>query len=363
MKFAICVTNDLTTDQRMQRITTVLQSISNCDAELIGRRKQSSKPIQSLPFATKRLNCFFERGFLFYLEYNIRLFIYLATTRPDIVYACDPDTLLAAFIFKKLFNRKSIYDSHEYFIETPELLNNRLKKYIWDKIESFCSSRSNLYITVNDHLRSILSERLGSSFHTIRNLPYKLSAQNSNWTKDNIILYQGVLNVGRGLEQAINAMDMLPNYTLVLAGDGDLKKELKALTQDKQNIQMLGALNPSELANWTSKARYGLNLLDNTSLNYYYSLANKFFDYMKYGVPSINMGFPVYKSYIDRYECGLLLSELSAESIADCINSLDTSPSLYNTLSDNALKAHQELNWEIESLKLIDLITIHLLNE
>ena len=67
---------------------------------------------------------------------------------------------------------------------------------------------------------------------------------------NNIIWYQGVLNVGRGLEHMIEAMIHLPEYRFYLAGDGDISSKLKKLVVDlnlTNRVLFLGKLSPNQL--------------------------------------------------------------------------------------------------------------------
>ena len=42
-----------------------------------------------------------------------------------------------------------------------------------------------------------------------------------------MIIYQGALNMGRGLEKLIDAMSYLEDAELVIAGQGDMEEDLK----------------------------------------------------------------------------------------------------------------------------------------
>ena len=76
---------------------------------------------------------------------------------------------------------------------------------------------------------------------------------------------------------------------LWLVGEGDLSVKLRELVKSyklDQKVKFKGYLKPTELPEITAKATIGLNLLENTSLNYYYSLANKAFDYIQAEIPA-----------------------------------------------------------------------------
>lgn len=352
MKIIICVSNDIIYDQRMNRIAHSLSKLGH-DVTIVGRRLKNTPAPTSLPYQTTFLKCLVNNGPLFYLEFNLRLFAFLFSKKIDLVYACDPDSLPAAASIKILKSIKGVYDSHEIFEETPEIANRSFVKWIWKKIELVFGKRMDQFITVNEALVEILHKKLNRDFTAIRNLPF-LNKQSSEPHSEKILLYQGVLNEGRGLECSILALNHLPDYKLLLAGDGDITPKLVEMVKENKledQVEFLGKLTPIDLKQVTSKAKYGLNLLDASSLNYYLSLANKFFDYMAHGVPSVNMNFPLYDKYCKKYQCGITIEKLEPMKLAKAIRQLDANHH-YNELRQRCLTAHQELNWEIEEQKL-----------
>jgi hypothetical protein len=76
-------------------------------------------------FKQKRLNCFFEKGFLFYTEYNLRLFFFLLFQKADIICAIDLDTILPVYFVTALKKQKRVYDAHELFTEQKEVITSR----------------------------------------------------------------------------------------------------------------------------------------------------------------------------------------------------------------------------------------------
>ena len=110
---------------------------------------------------------------------------------------------------------------------------------------------------------------------------------------------------------------------------------------------------PEQLENITRDAYIGLNLVEHIGLNQYYSLANKFFDYVHSAVPQVTMDFPEYKKINDEYEVAVLLKDLEVETIAAALNSLLNDTVLYKRLQQNCMKARQVLNWQNEEKKLL----------
>ena len=118
-KITISVINDLATDQRVYRTCSLLIEMG-FSITLIGRKLPNSLPINR-PYKTKRFKFIINKGPLFYLAYNIRLFFYLLFTHQDILWANDLDTLLANSLISWIKNKPLIYDSHELFTETAEV--------------------------------------------------------------------------------------------------------------------------------------------------------------------------------------------------------------------------------------------------
>ncbi len=351
------VTNDLVYDQRMIRICTSL-SENGYSVKLIGRKRPTSKVLDLKKYDQKRINCFFDKGKLFYLEYNFRLFWFLLFSRFDAVCSIDLDTLLAGYAVCKLRGKSCIYDAHEYFTEVPEVVNRAFVKTVWEAVGNLIVPKLKYCYTVCESLSEEFFEKYNTRFEVIKNVPYK-SSENIDLKSaeaPKIIFYQGALNAGRGLEQAIEAMQWINRAQLWIVGEGDLSVKLRDLVKTKnldQKVKFKGFLKPSELPEITAKATIGLNLLENNGLNYYYSLANKAFDYIQAEVPAIHMNFPEYKKLNQAFEIGLLVDKLEPENIAFVINKLLNNKALYNSFVLNCKAAKKVFIWEIEEQKLL----------
>jgi glycosyltransferase involved in cell wall biosynthesis len=340
----------------MIRICTSLAT-NGYDVKLIGRELPHSQDLTIQPFKQKRLFCFFQSGKLFYLEYNIRLFWYLLFSKCDAICGIDLDTLGPSFLVSKMRNKKLIYDAHEYFTEVPEVVNRPLVKKIWILLEQMLVPKIQFAYTVCESIAEVFLEKYKTPFAVIRNVPFKrIETFAVSKTSPKVILYQGALNEGRGLEETITAMQSVKNAVLWLVGEGDLSQKLRDLVveldlQDK--VIFKGYLRPAELRVITPTATVGLNLLENKGLSYYYSLANKAFDYIQALVPSINMNFPEYQKLNKAFETSILLDQLEPGLISQAINELLTNQKLYTTLQSNCKKASEIYIWEEEEKKLI----------
>lgn len=358
MRIVFTVTNDLSYDQRMQRICHSLATHGN-ETLLVGRALPHSIPLTVNTFEQKRLRCFFKKGFLFYGEYNLRLFIFLLfLKRYDAICSIDLDTLPAGFFASLLRRKQRVFDAHEYFTEVPEVVNRPFVKGFWALVAKGILPFYRHAYTVGHGLAQIFEQRYRLKFVVVRNVAAKTTLpETSVANQEKILLYQGALNEGRGLESAIQAMQNIDNVQLAIAGEGDLSQQLRALTQQLQlqnKVHFHGYVTPQNLKTLTAQAWVGINLLENRGLSYYYSLANKFFDCVQAGVPLITMDFPEYWALNEEFEVAVLLPELSPEAVAEAVHKLLTDKALYDKLQQNCLRAREVWHWEAEEKVLLD---------
>ncbi len=350
------VTNDLSYDQRMIKICRSLASAGYL-VELVGRQRSSSVSLATEPFKQTRLKCLFNKGKLFYLEFNFRLFWYLLFAKADAVCAIDLDTIVAAYLAVKLKkgNVKLAYDAHEYFTEVPEVTRRPTVRKVWLWVEKTFVPKVNLAYTVSESIADLLSQKYRRPFGVIMNAPLLLP-QGSNKLQPPFILYQGALNEGRGLEHLIETMQFV-NARLKLAGEGDLSEQLRQLVKNygvEDKVDFLGLITPAKLRVLTAGASIGMNILENNGLSYYYSLANKFFDYIHAGVPQICIDFPEYRRLNNKYEVALLVKDCSVHEIKTAIERLLNDHEYYRLLQKKCEVCSQQLNWQQEEKKLLN---------
>ena len=356
-RIVFAVTNDLTYDRRMYRICNTLAE-SGFDILLIGRKHSHSKEFNPANFTARRFRCLFNKGPLFYAEYNLRLFFILLFSFFQVACACDLDTAPAIRLASWMKRKKSVYDAHEYFSEVPELNERPGVKRIWEWIARHTIPKFDVCYTVGEELASLMGKKYKVHFDVVRNIEPATNRPVEHVGKEarlNILLYQGALNVGRGLEACIDAIAQFPGWQCWLAGEGDitdkLKMRLKALGLE-QRITFLGWVKPEDIPALLLKAKININLREKGSLNDYYSLPNKFFDAIHAGLPSINMDYPEYSSICSKFPCSILLEHVDVDKIVSAIRQLDQDPALWESMSQACAQAAEVYNWEKESGKL-----------
>lgn len=353
-KIFFTVTNDLTYDQRMIRICTSLAE-NGYAVTLIGRKLTSSLPLKQEKFRQKRLTCFFTKGKLFYAEYNIRLFFFLLSHEMDAVCAIDLDTILPCLYISKWKRIPRIYDAHELFTGLKEVATRPLIKKIWTWVEKKTVPRYSHGYTVSESIAEEFNRRYGVKYKTIRNMA-RLRDLTEQPSSEKFLLYQGAVNEARAFEQLIPALKQI-NCKLIICGDGNFMprlRELIRLNKAEDKVELKGMLSPDDLWAISQKATIGMGVAENTGINQYLALPNKFFDYIHAGLPQIAMNFPEYQKINKQFEVAVLLNDIAPERIAETVNNLLQNDVLYQKLRQNCLRARQVLNWQQEEKKLLD---------
>jgi glycosyltransferase involved in cell wall biosynthesis len=264
-----------------------------------------------------------------------------------------------ASVIKK---RPVVYDSHEYFTELPELVGRKTIRNIWKGIENLILPKIKYCYTVSDSIAADFNRNYGIAMKVVRNLPIRINELPSDdslkKTNEKLVIYQGALNMGRGLEMAIAAMKHLNNCRLIIAGSGYLEGELKMLAEslDLHNkVQFFGMIRPDILVKYTVQADLGISLEENTGLNYFYALPNKLFDYIQARIPVLVSDMPEMSSIVKKYNIGKSIQTNDPLELAATMNEMLFSFNLREIWKQNLEKAANELCWENEESKLVEI--------
>ena len=357
----VSVTNDLVTDQRVHKVCTTLSEI-NYDVVLIGRKLSNSLAINR-NYKTVRMKLLFNKGFLFYAEFNIRLFCKLFFIKKDILLSNDLDTLLPNFLISKIFNKKLVYDSHELFTEIPELIDRPQVQKVWLIIEKHIFPKLKNVYTVNASIASIYKKKYNVDVKIIRNIAPVLQDKSLDNNlinqvkggKKMLILQGSGINIDRGAEEAVMMMQFLENMVLYIIGSGDVFDKLKELVQTfhlEEKVFLKDKMPYEELMEYTKIADLGLSLDKGTNLNYEYSLPNKVFDYIQAEIPLMVSNRKEIANLVLENNIGIVVKNLDPKSLAGEVKRVLFDQDLLLLWRENLKKAQMKYNWEKESLKL-----------
>lgn len=349
------VTNDLVFDQRMIRICRSLAD-AGFQVTLVGRRFSQPPALEAQPFSQVRLRVFFKKGFFFYAEYNLRLFCFLLFRRMDLVCAIDLDTIWPCYLISRLRRKKRVYDAHELFCEMQEIVERPRIYRFWKWLERQTVPRFPRGYTVNQPIADEFHRMYGVNYGVVRNIPVRRPLEIPE-KKERYILYQGGVNVGRSFDTLLAAMKQV-DAPLWIAGDGNYMDRVKSLISQyglQEKVRLLGRIPPDQLRELTRHAWIGLTLFEERGQSNYFSLANRFFDYIHVAVPQLCMDYPVYRQLNNSAAVALLTRDLSPEGLASALNRLLSDRELYVQLQQNCLQAREKWCWQEEEKVLLKL--------
>jgi glycosyltransferase involved in cell wall biosynthesis len=359
MKITVSVINDLVTDQRVHKVCTTLMQ-NGWEVKLVGRKFRTSTSLERT-YRTCRMRLWFNRSFLFYAEYNIRLFFYLLTDSADLYLSNDTDTLPANYLASKIRRKPLLFDAHEMFPEVPEVTGRKWVKAFWTKIEDWIFPRLPYSYTVCQSIADIYNRKYRMNMQVIRNIPFAptlppvTTGRPIDSQGKKTLLYQGAVNIGRGIEWIIDAMPYLDDFVFYVVGDGDildaLKERVKRLNLNDK-VLFTGRVPFEELPAYTACADIGINLLENRGLNYYYSLPNRIFDYIRASVPVLAVDFPEIRRIVAHYDIGTLVDHYEPSFLAKTLRQMvDREKNEAGFVAANA-----ELTWEKEVTVLLEMV-------
>jgi glycosyltransferase involved in cell wall biosynthesis len=362
-RIIVSVTNDLTTDQRVDRVCKTLIDMG-FDVLLVGRKLKNSLVLKGRNYKTKRLRLVFRKGPLFYAEYNIRLFFFLLYHKSDLFLSNDLDTLLANWLISVIRHLPLVHDCHEYFRGVPELNGRPGTTKIWKMIEDLIFPGLRDVYAVNESIARIYHNEYGNDVKVIRNFPFRKNGKTGKTKKELgipedrlVILYQGAVNVDRGLDEAIDAMKFVKtNATLLIIGTGDILEKLKKQVIEKDlsdKVIFTGQIPLEELSSYTMIADIGLSIEKDVSLNYHFCLPNKFLDYIQSNVPVLISPLIEMKTIVEQYNIGAMIASHDPAYLAEKMDNMLNDQAKLAFYRENLKIAASELCWENEQQELI----------
>ncbi len=366
MKAVIAVISDLSTDMRVRKLALLMVE-EGLDVTVIGRYSGNSVPPVIKGVNVFRIKVPFSKGPAMYVLFNLFLFFRLLFRRFNICVASDLDTLVPCYLVSGLFRKTLVYDSHEYFTGQYGLEERRFKYFLWKSAERMIVPRIRHMITVSDSIAALYRTEYGVEPVVVRNVSPDVShllphdrSELGVAERELLVVFQGAgINPGRGAEELLEAISMTERVRLLVIGTGDIIGRLRRKALENKasgRIFFLPRMPWEEMMRYTMSCDAGVSLDTDTCINQRYSLPNKIFDYIAAGIPAIVSPLPEMSTLIEKYGCGIVLEEVSPESVAGQLQRLADDRSLLLSMKRRSVEARRELTWEIEKLKEQELI-------
>jgi len=285
----------------------------------------------------------------------------------DIYHSNDLNTLPQGYICARILKkRKWIYDSHE--VQTSRTGYN---SPLYGIAEKFFVKQVDVMITEN-HTRAQYSEQLYGFYpKVLHNYPIPSKSETKRKidlysmlnvpVDEPILLYQGGIQIGRGLDKLIQAVPLMDRGVVVLIGDGRLKPDLVKMVAKmnlEDRVKFLPKVPLFDLHHYTQNAYLGFQLLNNICFNHYSASSNKLFEYIMSTVPVVACSFPEIQRVVTEEEVGVCVDSHSPASIAEGVNHLLRNPDEHKKMQLNCLQARSTYNWLNEKEKLIEIYAL-----
>jgi glycosyltransferase involved in cell wall biosynthesis len=280
----------------------------------------------------------------------------------DIYHLHDPELLKIVKRLKKR-GKKVIYDAHEdlprqilskHWIPKPmRKIMSSFSEFYENKVAKKCDGIIAATPFIRDRFLAINKNTIDVNNYPIldelrMDFDYNLKTENS-------ICYVGGITNTRGIKEVVKCLEET-DCKLLLAGnflEDNLKNQLMLYPGWKQ-VHEQGYLDRSGVKEIYKKSKLGLVTLHPT-INYLDSLPVKMFEYMAAGIPVLASNFPLWKSIIEKYNCGKCVDPLNPDEISKAINSILADSKLAKEMGENGRRLVTErFNWGIEEKKLVD---------
>lgn len=295
---------------------------------------------------------------------HLILLFNLIKTRPDIIHSHDVNTLLTAYVASKIIRAHLIYDAHEISTSREGYSNFRT---VVAYIEKFICHRVRGVITTTNMRAKYLARAYKIDRPlSLYNMPKFNDPKKSNLIRDKlnlvnkwpIIIYQGGLQQGRGLENLILAFAQLKTKAyLVFVGDGRLEGTLRDIRNKNaltEKVFFTGKIALSELPNYTASADIGIQPIENTCFNHFSTDSNKIFEYIMAGLPCIASDLPEIRKIVHSSNIGCLFTPGVVDELREVMEKLINDPNLRLQYSKNSIKASKNYSWETQEKKFLD---------
>lgn len=294
-----------------------------------------------------------------------RLLGVIIKAKSDVIHAHDINVLHIGWLASKFTGSKLIYDAHEISTSREGYRSIRGAVYV---VERFLIKRADKVFATTE----LRSKYLSRVYKIPRPTPLynkpDLSSFNVGKKADKlrdeltlkqpwpIVLYQGGIQAGRGLERLVLVAKNIPHAYFVFLGSGRLVGELKALADRldlSHRVLFVPAVEASALADYTQSADIGVQPIENTCFNHFTTDSNKLFEYACAGVPVVASDLPEIKRVVETFEIGEVYNHRCLRSLEYTLTKLINDESLRKKYSRNGTTNAVKLSWQTEAEKLV----------
>lgn len=299
--------------------------------------------------------------FYFPIWWAYELF-YLLKVNPDIIHACDLDSLYPAIISKILRKQSLVYMIYDFYANNLpngsfQLIRNTVRPIV-SSIEKFGIGFSELLILVDESRYEEVEGAKIKNLIYLYNSPEDSSARKAlnsvKCSKNGIVIfYAGNISYIRGISDIITAVKDIEDVKLILAGPIIDEAILDNIVDEK--VQYIGWIPTyEELIAKTKEADILFRFSDPTHPKTKFESPNKLFEAMMCRKPIIVSDQSSMAEIVRKEKCGIVIKYGNIHEIKEAITQLK-SQKLREMLGDNGRDAYEhKYGWEIMRVRLIN---------
>ena len=295
------------------------------------------------------------------------------TPRASLYYLHSPVYFPAVYLLSRRYGVPFIYDAHDFYSQMDEdkeaeTFEKRFYKKFNRAVEALCIKSAAEVVTVCDGVAELLQQEFGCRPVVVRNShdlkldkehPEQLRQVLNLSPNDFLLVAVGHRKKGLAILEALDAMQKLParvhlafigkDYELYVEGIRDRGLEGR--------VHLLPPISPSEIVPFIKCADAALILYYPKSVDYLYSLPNKFFQSISAELPLLYPQLPEIKKLAEQYDLGIPIDPQTPESITEAVIQLMNDSGLKEKYRRHLRVAKQELSWGEEEHILLELVS------
>lgn len=265
-----------------------------------------------------------------------------------------------------------VYDARDIYVDANNLARlPGVFRRVLGRIERRWARSAAARLTVNEPYARVMAERWGVDQPVIvMNCSYRFTPPEPRERRFHrvldlpdtarVVLYQGGLSRGRGIEQLAEAVPQVADAHLVLLGYGPLAPAWGArAAKPGSRLHLLPAVPPQELLGWVASADVVAMPIQPSTLNHRLTTPNKLFEAIAAGVPVLASDLPGMSGIVAEVGAGSLVDPTDVSAIARAITDLLAlpEPDRVAMVARELAAARDRYNWDVQAERLFALYT------